>query len=297
MNGQPTRTDPAVRQLERDAGALTAIDPYQGGASVPLTQRLADPVEEATLHMVNSDPKRTPTFTLFGNADFFFQGSNSDTCGTPTQTTCVDPKFAWNHGDFQDEIANTWVGIVGPGVANNGIDSTTWTDHTDYRPTINALVGLVGQLRERRPCDHARSSAANGRRGPNKTLTRSSAAIYKQINAPFGKFGARHAQRVDDRAQVDRRAEVRLDRDGDRQPDVAAQHARELDSRGAERRRGGERPDRRGQREALDREGPDPAREGPRARGGFVADRSRSTSGGSSSRHWPGSSPSSVSGP
>src|SRR6476469_2509493 len=142
VNGQPTRTDPTVRQLERDVAGLTAKDPYQGGATVPLTERLADPVEEAALHMVNSDPKRTPTFTMFGNSDFFFQGSNSTTCGTPTPTTCVDPKFAWNHGDFQDEIANTWVGMVGPGVAANGIDDKTWTDHVDYRPTINSLLGL-----------------------------------------------------------------------------------------------------------------------------------------------------------
>ena len=82
--GQPTRTDPSVRKLERDLGAATAVDPYQGGATVPLTARLADPVEEEPLHMVNADPKRTPTFTLFGNADFFFQASNSRTCGTPT---------------------------------------------------------------------------------------------------------------------------------------------------------------------------------------------------------------------
>ncbi len=34
---------------------------------------MADPVEEQSLHMVNSDPDRTPTFTMFGNPDFFFQ--------------------------------------------------------------------------------------------------------------------------------------------------------------------------------------------------------------------------------
>ena len=94
---------------------------------MPLAQRLADPVEESTLHMVNADPKRTPTFTLFGDADFFFQASNSATCGSPTQTLCVDPKFAWNHGDFQDEIANTWLGMVGPGVQNDGVDSVSAT--------------------------------------------------------------------------------------------------------------------------------------------------------------------------
>src|SRR3954447_9295371 len=72
VNGQPNRTDTSVRQLERDVGAAKAPDPY-ANAVIPVTQRLADTVEEKTLHMVNADPKRTPTFTMFGNADFFFQ--------------------------------------------------------------------------------------------------------------------------------------------------------------------------------------------------------------------------------
>jgi hypothetical protein len=185
VNGQPSRTDPTVRKLERDVAALTAKDPYQGGANVTLAERLADPVEMEVLHMVNSDPKRTPTFTMFGNADFFFQGSNSAACGG-TQTTCVDPKFAWNHGDFQDDIANTWVGLVGPGVAANGIDDKTWTDHVDYRPTINALLGLTDTYE-----DDGRVIneilASNGRRGANPFLSQLGAA-YKQIDAPFGQF-------------------------------------------------------------------------------------------------------------
>ena len=186
VNGQPTRTDPTVRQLERDVAGLTAKDPYEGNNVVPLTQRLADPVEESTLHMVNSDPKRTPTFTLFGNADFFFQASNSGACGG-TQTTCVDPKFAWNHGDFQDEIANTWVGMVGPGVANNGIDDTTWTDHVDYRPTINALLGLSDTY-ENDGRVISEILAARDHHGSSSTMSQLGAA-YKQIDAPFGQFG------------------------------------------------------------------------------------------------------------
>ena len=42
----------------------------------------------------------------------------------------------------QPEIAQTWLGIVGPGVRNLGQDNSTWTDHTDWRPTILSLVGL-----------------------------------------------------------------------------------------------------------------------------------------------------------
>ena len=71
----PARTDPAVRKLERDVANATAPDPYAGG-SVPIAEQLADTVGEKALHMVNADPKRTPTFTMFGNPDFFFQTTN-----------------------------------------------------------------------------------------------------------------------------------------------------------------------------------------------------------------------------
>ncbi|MBA3842430.1 MAG: hypothetical protein H0X39_07385 [Actinobacteria bacterium] len=190
VNGQPERTSPSVRKLERDLGGATAVDPYVGG-TVPLAQRLADTVEEQTLHMVNADPKRTPTFTLFGNADFFVQGSNSATCGTPTQATCVDPKFAWNHGDFQDEIANTWLGIVGPGVARSGVDSRTWTDHVDVRPTMNALLGLTDSYENdgrviTEILGRGKSDESGGERGDPATRL---GGVYKQLDAPFGAFG------------------------------------------------------------------------------------------------------------
>jgi hypothetical protein len=189
VNGQPNRTDSAVRKLERDVGGLTATDPYTGGP-VPLTQRLADTVEEQTLHMVNADPKRTPTFTMFGNADFFFQGSNSGTCGG-TSPTCVDSKFAWNHGDYQDEIANTWVGFVGPGVANNGIDHRTWTDHVDYRPTINSILGLSDSYLDdgRVITEILSNQAVSHELNEHGDTTAQLGAAYKAINAPFGQFG------------------------------------------------------------------------------------------------------------
>jgi hypothetical protein len=199
VQGQPTRNDPAVRNLERGLGAATAFDPYVN-ASVPLAQRLADTVEERTLHMVNADPKRTPTFTYFGNSDFFFQASNPTACNTPTLPTCVDPKFAWNHGDFQDEIANTWLGMVGPGVARNGVDSKTWTDHVDIRPTINSLVGLSDSYEDdgrvitqvlgngKGGDDHG-DRGDHGDQGDHGDPTTQLGDAYKQLNAPFGSFG------------------------------------------------------------------------------------------------------------
>ena len=115
----PDRTDPAVRQLERDVWTATAPDPYAGGGNVPIAEFLADSVGEQALHMVNADPKRTPTFTMFGNPDFFFQTTNLSG-GCAGSNVCVNPGFAWNHGDVQSEIANTWVGFVGPGVQSPG---------------------------------------------------------------------------------------------------------------------------------------------------------------------------------
>ena len=192
VNGNPNRSDPTVRQLEQDAAKVTGPDPYASapGSTVPLAQRLADTVEEKTLHMIDNDPKRTPTFTFFGNADFFFQLSNSNTCGG-TFRFCVDPKFAWNHGDYQDEIANNWLGMVGPGVQHNGVDSKTWSDHTDDRPTMLSILGLQdgyqddGRVLMQNLTDKAISKELNQHEKTNQEL----ADIDKQLNAPFGAFG------------------------------------------------------------------------------------------------------------
>ncbi len=190
VNGQPNRTDSSARQLERDVAGTTAFDPYQGGATVPIAQRLADTVEEQTLHMINADPKRTPTFTMFGNPDFFFQASNSGTCGG-TSAECVDSAFAWNHGDVQDEIGNTWVGYVGPGVAKRGVDSTTWTDHTDLRPTINALLGVSDSyLDDGRVVTEVLTNHSTPRELSDSKTAQQLGQISKQLNAPFGQFGS-----------------------------------------------------------------------------------------------------------
>ncbi|HEU5244967.1 MAG TPA: hypothetical protein VFU33_11250 [Gaiellaceae bacterium] len=189
VSGQPPRTDPTVRKLERDVGGLTSLDPYVRDSSnqvqtVPLTQAMADPVEEQTLHMVNSDPNRTPTFTMFGNPDFFFQTSNPCT----GLAECVGPSFAWNHGDIQNEIGNTWVGMVGPGVANNGIDPNTWTDHTNLRPTILSLVGLHDDYTDD---GHVLVQALESGVTPDGLRGQTIAdleAAQEQVNAPFGQF-------------------------------------------------------------------------------------------------------------
>ena len=158
-----------------------------------MTVNLADPVEEQALHMVNTDSNRTPTFTLFGNDDFFFSTSDPS-FGSPNQCAgvhlCVEPGFAWNHGDIQQEIGNTWAGFVGPGVAHRGVDSQTWTDHTNLRPTILALTGLKDDYQhDGRVLVEALQSGCDSRRAPVADRRAAGPRSYEQLNAPFGEFG------------------------------------------------------------------------------------------------------------
>jgi hypothetical protein len=185
--GAPGPNSASVRQLEHDVANLSLPDPYiNNGQMTPVTYELADPAEERVLHMVDADPARTPTFTLFGQDDFFITAGSNPTCGG---NPCVSPGFAWNHGDVQQQIANTWVGIVGPGVANDGVDRKTWTDHTNLRPTIMALTGLKddyvedGRVLTETMQPNAVPATLNG-----ATAARL-AQLYDQINAPFGEFG------------------------------------------------------------------------------------------------------------
>src|SRR5215472_7416326 len=85
-----------------------------------------------------ADENRSPTFTFFGNPNFFFLSSGST-------TATVGTGFAWNHGDIQPEIARTFIGIAGPGVRNLGVTQPQdfFTDHVDVRPTLMTLTGLT----------------------------------------------------------------------------------------------------------------------------------------------------------
>jgi hypothetical protein len=184
----PSRTDPAVRKLERDVWHATAPDPYKAG-KVPIAQFMADTVGERALHMVDADPKRTPTFTMFGNPDFFFQTKPLGG-GCAGSDVCVNPAFAWNHGDVQEEIAKTWVGFVGPGVQRGGIDSETWTDHTNVRPTILRLLGLEDDyVQDGRVLIEVLTKEATPQTllAHRETLRRLG-DVYEQLNASFGSF-------------------------------------------------------------------------------------------------------------
>jgi arylsulfatase A-like enzyme len=190
VNGNPSRTDAALRKLERDVAATKAVDPYISAAPTPITRFLVDPVAEQTLHMVNADPRRTPTFTLFANPDYFLSTFNCPAAGGGGPI-CIDYHFAWSHGDATDDIGRIWLGLVGPGVRKLGQTSRIWADHTDVRPTMLALLGLKDSYEQdgRVMTQALRGDAVPaGLRRHQGSLT-VLGAVYKQITAPFGEFG------------------------------------------------------------------------------------------------------------
>jgi hypothetical protein len=194
VNGNPGPTNPAVRALERESGHLTWLNPYTGAVQSDIIAAMADPVTEKTLHMVTADPNRTPTFTLFADPDWFFFSTASGTCATPVACASIPARtpqsFAWNHGDIQDEIASTWVGYVGPGVRNAGQVDTVWTDHTDVRPTMLSLLGLVDDnvLDGRVVTELMQPWAIPAALHAHGPTWQKLAATYKQLNASFGTF-------------------------------------------------------------------------------------------------------------
>jgi hypothetical protein len=195
ITGNPDQTDPVTRNLEREMGGLSWLNPYTGQVEDNIMVALADKTEMSTLHMVTADPYRTPTFTPFADPNWFFFASGSPaTCATPADCASIPARtsqsFAWNHGDIQDEISSTWAGMVGPGV-RNGADYTGWTDHTDIRPTMLTLLGLQDDyLTDGRAVVEPLFDWAVPQtlRAHRQTLLRLG-AVYKQLMAPFGAFG------------------------------------------------------------------------------------------------------------
>src|SRR3989442_1254469 len=83
VNGNPAPTDASVRKLERESAGLSWTNPYTGAGQTNVTQALADPVTEKTLHMVTADPNRTPTFPLFADPDWFLFATGGPACAAP----------------------------------------------------------------------------------------------------------------------------------------------------------------------------------------------------------------------
>src|SRR5262249_7011477 len=164
--------------------------------------------EEGILHMVNADPARTPTFAMFAKPDYFLSGGSATCAPCVTQNTA----FAWDHGDYAAEINTNWLGLVGPGVANVGLDGTaagagpnsagpdsgqvtvpgsgttgTWVDETDIRPTLLYLAGLKDDY------EHDGRVITEVLTHPNAALSKPGVtalgACYKQLNSSVGEFG------------------------------------------------------------------------------------------------------------
>ena len=231
ITGNPGPTDPVTRQLERDFGSAQVFDSYDN-ATENLTQYEVDPTVEQLLHFVNADPNRTPSFTVFPKGDFFLTSNVNDIAATSTHppildgcpagttaanasTNCVSVSgaFAWDHGYYAPEIDNTWLGIVGPGVANKGVDGRsaadgpnsadgansnpqlvtpnndpgTWGDETDLRPTLMALTGLEDDY-----VGDGRVLVEDLTNPPGKAgqpKFQRLAVCYKQLNSSVGLFG------------------------------------------------------------------------------------------------------------
>jgi hypothetical protein len=188
VHGQPAAAASSVRAMERAAASLTAPD-LATGDTVPVTESMADPVEMKILHMVTGDPKRTGTFALFANPDFYLS-SGPATCGSSCVSEPSGPD-AWNHGDVAPSINTTWLGLAGPGVAAAGVDNAIWSDHTDIAPTMMALLGLhddytpdgvvLGDLMEPTALPPAMLS--------NYPTLSKLGQVYTQLEAAVGEFG------------------------------------------------------------------------------------------------------------
>jgi arylsulfatase A-like enzyme len=194
IHGNPAPTDAVTRTLEKDLDALRVTNPITGGQD-KLNVFLADRAEMNVLHMITSSPARSPSFTMFGNPDYFNQTSSSATgqgkdCSQAPACVVENPAFAWNHGDVQKDITRTWFGMVGPGVRRLGRDDEVFSDHTDLRPTMIALAGLKddyehdGRVLVELLDDRALPTSLRGSEGFLDL-----AQVYKQLNAPLGSVG------------------------------------------------------------------------------------------------------------
>jgi len=192
LNGQPAATDPAARAFERGTAALTVTNPLSTALGISSTENLAqyqaDPAEFKILHMLTADPLRTPTFVTFAQPDYYVQSGSCS--GAPVSITCVtqNPGYNWNHGDVQPEITTGWLGLVGPGVQQNGLDATTFADHTDTRPTMLSLLGLTDDYTDDgRVLTEDLSNIPPAVAADHNTYE-ALARTFKALNAPVGPF-------------------------------------------------------------------------------------------------------------
>ena len=147
----------------------------------------------------------------------------------------MNPGFAWNHGDVQQDIGeHLGRASSDPGSGHAASTRTTWTDHTNVRPTILALLGLnddyvhdgrvlVEALEQATPSALAAIARPSQLGDATSSSTRRSAQF------------AQHAAGLDHRAEHRRRPVRPIE--GRSPSSRGAGRARRADQGGAERRR------------------------------------------------------------
>jgi hypothetical protein len=209
VTGDPGPDASSVRTLEHGVANITAANPYTG-TTQKIDNYIADPAEEAILHMVNADPARTPSFAMFAKPDYYLYNGSATCSGSCVQQ---ETGYAWDHGDYAAEINTNYVGFVGPGVKHLGLDGPTasqgpssagansgqievsdqhlpgpWVDETDIRPTLMYLTGL------RDDYEHDGRVITQILASPNRALSDPAVTAlgecYKQLNSSVGQFGA-----------------------------------------------------------------------------------------------------------
>lgn len=201
LNGNPGPTNAVTRQFAWDLLSLTYNDPYNSNANVPVTVAIADQAELKVLHMITGDPLRTPTLVgfnddnVYGGIGAVTYGSSNPGCGTTAANqlaVCTYPGYAWNHGGITAVVRQTWTSMAGPGVKPTGIDENTWTDHTDVRATMFALLGLQDDYLHdgRVVVENLDPSKLPATISNNLTAYQQLATAYKQLTAPFGTAGS-----------------------------------------------------------------------------------------------------------
>jgi hypothetical protein len=151
IRDNPAPNDPVTRTLEQDVNRLAVLNPASGQTD-SLVHFIADQATLKLLHMVTASPARTPSFAVFGSADYFqmaaqnpiqVAGKSGTDCNAASPCTEKDPGYGWTYGGNDPDISHSWFGMVGPGVRKLGIDNDVFTDHADIRPTVLDLLGLV----------------------------------------------------------------------------------------------------------------------------------------------------------
>ena len=156
--GNPAGRPHRCGSFERAAADLTGARIRTPGMTAADADEWRWPIvgREKALHMSTAIRFATPTFAIVRDPDYFL------TDFPRARARRASTRFAWNHGDIQPEIANTWLGFVGPGVQQErrrrqDVDRITRTS----APTILSLLGLKSTTT--RPTD-ACSSGARRRR-------------------------------------------------------------------------------------------------------------------------------------